>query len=236
MKLLQTFDQLLQSWRAVFPRKRTFLRARRLTFGFLVSVRMHLTSTAICATGRQFRDWSADYRLCSRSPWEPRKLFDPVLSHLPALLPSPEAPVFVALDDTILKKTGRHIPGVKVLRDPMSPPFHVNFCYGLRFVQASVLVSPLDHDGPARALPVRFDYAPPANKPKHNAPESEWDDYREEKKKLTLSKAGVDLLRSLRASLDQFPGLCHRQLIVCGDGSYSNRQVLGPRGSPKTGQ
>jgi len=76
MKLLETFDHLPQSWRGVFAQERTFERARRLTFGLLTCLRMHLTSTAICASGRQFQDWSADYRVCSRSPWEPRQLFD----------------------------------------------------------------------------------------------------------------------------------------------------------------
>jgi hypothetical protein len=226
MKLLETFDHLLQSWRSVFPQERTFQRARRLTFGLLTCLRLHLTSTAICASGRQFQDWSADYRLCSRSPWEPRQLFDVVLDHLPQLLPTPQAPVFAALDDTILKKTGRRIPGVKILRDPMSPPFHVNLCYGLRFVQVSVLVSPRDAAGPARALPVRFDFAPPANKPKRNAPVEAWEVYKEEQKKRTLTLAGVDAITSLRASLDQRPDMRQRRLIVSGDGSYSNRDFL----------
>ena len=61
MNLLETLDQLLQGWREVFPQERTFLRARRLLFGLLVSVRMHLTSNAICAAGRLFVDRSADY-------------------------------------------------------------------------------------------------------------------------------------------------------------------------------
>jgi hypothetical protein len=87
MNLLETFDSLLQQWRSVFSQERTFGRARRLTFGLLSCLRMHLTSTAICASGRQFQDWSADYRVCSRSPWEPRQLFDVVLDHLPGLLP-----------------------------------------------------------------------------------------------------------------------------------------------------
>ena len=226
MKLLETFDSLLQNWRTVFSQERTFERARRLSFGLLSCLRMHLISTAICASGRQFQDWSADYRVCSRSPWEPRQLFDVVLDHLPALLPSPQAPVFAALDDTILKKTGRRIPGVKLLRDPMSPAFHVNFCYGLRFVQLSLLVSPRDAAGPARALPVRFDFAPPANKPKKNAPPESWKHYKEEQKKRTLSLAGVDAICSLRASLDQRPETRHRQLIVSGDGSYTNRNVM----------
>ena len=94
MKLLETFDNLLESWREVFSQKRTFERARRLTFGLITGLRVHLTSTAICASGRQFQDWSADYRVCSRAPWDPHQLFDAVLDHLPQLLPSPEAPVF----------------------------------------------------------------------------------------------------------------------------------------------
>jgi len=226
MNLLQTFDSLLQGWRSVFSQPRLFQRARRLTFGLLSCLRRHLISTAICASGRQFVDWSADYRVCSPSPWEPRQLFDVVLDHLPDLLPSPQAPVFAALDDTILKKTGRRIPGVKILRDPMSPPFHVNFCYGLRFVQVSALVSPRQAPGPARALPVRFDFAPPAHKPKKNAPTEAWDAYKEEQKKCTLTLAGVEAITSLRHSLDQRPDTRQRQLIVSGDGSYSNRPFL----------
>lgn len=226
MNLLQTFDRLLQGWRQVFSQQRTFERARRLIFGLLTCLRRHLTSTAICASGRQFVDWSADYRLCSRSPWEPRQLFDVVLDHLPSLLPSSQAPVFAALDDTILKKTGRRIPGVKILRDPMSPPFHVNFCYGLRFVQVSALVSPRDVPGPARALPVRFDFAPPARKPKKNAPPEAWATYKEEQKKRTLTLAGVGAIASLRQSLDQRLATRQRQLMVSGDGSYSNRNFL----------
>jgi hypothetical protein len=226
MNLLETFDSLIGSWRGVFSQERTFERARRLTFGFITCLRVHLTSTAICASGRQFQDWSADYRVGSRAPWEPRQLFDVVLDHLPRLLSSPEAAIFAAMDDTILKKTGRHIPGVKILRDPMSPPFHVNLCYGLRFVQISALASPRDSAGPARALPVRFEFAPPANKPKKNASPEDWDRYKEEQKKRTLSLAGVEAMRSLRESLDQRAGMRQRQLIISGDGSYSNRAVL----------
>jgi hypothetical protein len=59
MKLLKTFDGLLGKWRTVFSQERTFVRARRLTFGLLTRLRVHLTSTAICASGRQFQDWSA---------------------------------------------------------------------------------------------------------------------------------------------------------------------------------
>ena len=226
MSLLETYDSLLQDWRNVFSQNRTFERARRLTFGLLVCLRLHLTSRAICAMGRQFVDWSADYRLCSRSPWNPHRLFDPIFDRLAGLLASPSAPVIAALDDTLCKKTGRHIPGVGMARDPMSPPFHVNLCYGLRFVQVSLLVSPTDTSGAARALPVRFDFAPPAIKPKKNAAPELLEAYKKEKKLRALPLAGLAAMTSVRQSLDERAETAERQLIISGDGSYTNKAVL----------
>lgn len=78
--LLQTFEQLLnQGWREVFSQQRVFARVRCLTLGLLVCLRTHLISNVICATGRQFQDWTADYWVWSRSPWEARELFNPIL-------------------------------------------------------------------------------------------------------------------------------------------------------------
>ncbi len=267
MLLLEKFHELLQPWRSAFAQQRTGQRAQRLAYGLLTCLRTHLTSNAICATGRQFLDWSADYRLFSRSPWDPHALFDPIFDHLAELLPSPQAPVVFALDDTLCKKTGRHIPGATYARDPQSPPFHLNLCRGLRFVQASVLVRATQFLGPARALPVRFEPAPPAVKPKNKkspkdqkqnrkraskqAPKNqkkpkkkqkktaskrrkkkatprtpEEQEYRLQKKLRALTQVGVRVLQSLRQALDARPATRQRQLLVSGDGSYTNRTVL----------
>jgi hypothetical protein len=261
MLLLEKFDELLQPWRPVFAQQRTWQRAHRLAYGLLLCLRTHLTSNAICAIGRQFLDWSADYRLFSRSSWEPHALFDPIFDHLGALLPSPQAPVIAALDDTLCKKTGRLIPGATYARDPLSPPFHVNLIRGLRFVQASVLVRATQFPGPARAIPVRFEPAPPAVKPpslkgahqhprknqgnqqknqkrtakpkigtaagkKKVAPTSEEKEYLLQKKLRALTQVGVRILQSLRQALDARPDTRQRQLLVSGDGSYTNRPVL----------
>jgi len=252
--LLQTFEQLLnKGWQDVFSQRRVFARVRCLTLGLLVSLRTHLISNAICATGRQFQDWTADYRVWSESPWQPRDLFNPVLDTLAGLLPTADAPVLAALDDTMMKKTGRRIPGVAIGRDPMSPPFHVNLCYGLRFVQVSVLVFPAA-GGAARALPVRFEFAPPAIKPKslkrpsakaatptthqrvgespssgkakHPAPTPEEIAYKEERKLRRLPQVGLNAIVDLRESMDARPELAFRKLMVSGDGSYTTRLVL----------
>jgi hypothetical protein len=177
-------------------------------------------------------------------------------------LPSAPAPVVAALDDTLCKKTGRHIPGATFARDPQSPPFHVNLCRGLRFVQVSVMVRAKQFLGPARALPVRFEPAPPAGKPKqHNrtnkhmrqtqrnqkknqkrnpknktgaaaarkkaAPlTAEEKEYRLQKKLRALTQVGVRVMHSLREALDARPATRLRQLLISGDGSYTNRTVL----------
>ena len=261
--LLLKFDELLQQCRPAFAQQRTWKRAQRLAYGLLTCLRTHLTSNAICATGRQFLDWSGDYRVFSRSPWAPHTLLNVILDHLAELLPSPQAPVVAALDDTLCKKTGRHIPGATFARDPQSPPFHLNLCRGLRFVQASVLVRAKPFLGPARALPVRFEPAPPAVKPKNPnrmhkqahgnqrnqkknqsqkqkqrktaAPTSkkkappltpEEQEYRLQKKLRALTQVGVRVLQSLRQALDERPATRQRQLLVSGDGSYTNRTVL----------
>jgi len=260
VSLLETFERLLNGWSGVFSQQRTFERVRRLTLGLLVSVRTHLISNAICATGRQFQDWTGDYRVWSQSLWQERELFDPILDALPALLSAPDAPVLVALDDTMANKTGRHIPGIALGRDPLSPPFHVNLRYGLRFVQASAIVYPAA-GGAGRALPLRFELAPPAIKPKAVKPKTppatdpdsgkpaetqpsapltgkaprqpltpEEIAYKEEKKLRRLPQVGLNVISSLRQSMDQRLTLQDRKLMVVGDGSYTNGLVL--RGLP----
>jgi len=226
MNLFQTYDWMLQEWKHIFPQDRTFNRARPLTYGQLLSPPRHTTSAAICAIGRQFEDWSADYRVFSRSPWDPQLLFDPVIDHAIPLLPPLPAPVVAAMDDTACKKSGRRIPGVSTVRDPQSPPYHVNLIRGLRFVQASLMVAPLDGKGPARALPVRFRPAPPAPKPKKNAPPEEWQEFKKRKKALSLTQIGLATVIDLRKALDQRPNTQLRELLISVDGSYTNQVLL----------
>ena len=61
--------------------------------------------------------------------------------------------LITALDDSLLRKTGKKIPGVKYARDPMGPPFQVNFVRGQRVIQMSASVS---EDGQSRMIPVMF--------------------------------------------------------------------------------
>jgi hypothetical protein len=208
-----------------FAQRRTAQRARRLALCQLACVGRHTVSGLLSTGGRQFVDWSSDYRLFSRDRWTSRELFVPITRGLLDLLP-PDAPFAAALDDTLLHKSGRKIPGVAYRRDPMSPPFHVNFVRGQRFVQLAGLLPPADGEGPARGIPLRFEHVPPVPKPGKNASEEERQAYRQRQKAENLNTRAVELLHGLRRELDQRHGAAERRFLVSVDGGYTNKTVL----------
>jgi len=157
--------ELLENWKSCFLDHRTFRRAKEHALALLVCLGRRTISRSICVLGRQFQNWTPEYKLFSRCRWKTHSLLDAVLEHIPELL-SPNQPLVVALDDTPCRKTGKHIRAAKMLRDPLSPPYHLNLCYALRFLQAVMLVWPREGSGAARAIPVAFDLAPPVAKPK----------------------------------------------------------------------
>jgi hypothetical protein len=138
----------------------------------------------------------------------------------------PKRPVIAALDDTKLRKVGRKIKGASWYRDPLSPPFHMNFMYGLRFLQASLLFAHhQEGDYPPRGIPVRFQEAPPIKKPGKRAGPEQLEQYRKLKKEKNLSTQALDVVRDLRKSLDQRGG-APRWLLIVGDGSFANKTMF----------
>ncbi len=215
---------LLEGWANVFAQKRTLHRAIEHAMGTPCALGRRTISRAICALGRQQQDWSADYKLFSRSPWNETRLFEPVL---PSYLRRwPRGFVPIGFDDTKTPKTGKKIKTAFWQRDPMSPPFHANLVWGLRFLQAAALF-PLHREGPydARAIPVRFAEAPALRKPGKRATDAERKAYREAKKRFNLSIQAVAMMRDLRVELDA-DGAAHRTLLAAVDGSFCNRTVF----------
>ena len=190
----------------------------------LVSLSKHTVTGLISTSGRQFQDWSADYRFFSRQRFDADRLFATVRRGILDDLDA-DSPLLVAMDDTISRKKGRKIPGASWRRDPMSPRFHVNFVWGRRFIQVSALISSDIPDGPGRAVPIDFTHAPTPVKPKKDASVEERAEYRRETRARSLSQQGVDRLKELRSKLSE-DGESDRPLLVAVDGSYTNSTVL----------
>ena len=227
MTLAHEYVSILNDgWDHVFADGRTHRRAVEHALAWPSAMGDRTISQDICLLGRSQQDWSADYKLYSRSPWDAEQLFDPVIDDY--LKRYPNGPVVMPMDDTKLHKTGKHIPGASWQRDPMSPPFNVNFIWGLRFLQAS-LVFPHHQEGAfsARAFPVRFQDVPVLPKPKKAATTEERKQYNRLRKQKNLSTAALALAQNFRELLDQ-RGAAGRRLLLPVDGSFCNRTFFKP--------
>jgi hypothetical protein len=223
--LLENFASGLErGWEGIFAQERSQRRAIEHALSLPLVLGRRTISRSICTLDRWGQDWSADYKLFSRSDWSTQKLFAPVVSQY--LQWYPKGPIGIALDDTRVGKSGKKIKGASWQYDPMSPPFHVNFLYGLRFIQASLLFpcSCVGHGG-AKALPVRFENAPVLKKPGKRATEEQRRRYREMKKLHNLSTQTLCSIQSLRDQADSQGGM-DRDLLLTVDGSFCNRTIF----------
>jgi len=223
--LFDHFQKIILSWQEAFGQKRTALHGLKLAIGLLCTLGRRTISRSIFFFGQQHKDWSADYCLFSRAKWDPEQLFQPILEQsLPFCKTSY---LSIAFDDTKLHKTGRKIKTASYQRDPLSPAFHVNLCYGLRFLQASLLIPLYDRDSrmPPRGFPVRFQEVPAVKKPGKRATDEQRKAYLQQKKEHNLPLEFVKMLHGVRASADQ-AGASDRLIIATVDGSFCNRTVF----------
>lgn len=127
----------------------------------------------LTASGNQFKDWSAAYRLFKGSRMNLKDIFGVILKQVVLLNESEDRYIYAHMDDTLLRKTGKKIYGSGWLRDPLGPPFANNFIWGQRFIQISLSLLQKDIYGPSRAIPVDFLHCPPIAKPAKDASEQE---------------------------------------------------------------
>jgi hypothetical protein len=220
----QLHTLLQRGWRLAFPSRVTHRRAMQHAIALPCVLGRRTITRTLCALGRTDQDWSADYKLFSRCRWQAEQLFQPVLDEY--LERYPQGPIVVAVDDTKLRKSGKKIPGTSWQRDPLSPPFHLNFLYGLRFLQASLLFPHYrEGDYPTRAIPVRFQAAAVVKKPGKRATEEQRKEYQQLKQVKNLSTQTLELQHDLRANLDARGGRA-RWLLMVGDGSFCNRTIF----------
>ena len=167
-------------------------------------------------------NWSASYRLLSTCKWKLEEmawvLLDSALEFIGA-----DEPVKIAIDDTLLRKTGRRIRGCAYARDPLSPPFQANLVWGQRILCVSILVRSSSTSA-YRAVPVFFLHVPSVKIP-DNGPQEEQEKLVEMQKKNKMSVVARTLVDAIRRHLDD-NGMKEKKLVVCADASFANRAFL----------
>jgi hypothetical protein len=179
----------------------------------------------LTASGKQFDDWSAAYRIFKGERMDVNKVFGVVRKEVVAQNCKDQQYIYAHMDDTLLRKRGKKIFGTGWLRDPLGPPFCNNFIWGQRFVQVSMSLIEKDTFGSSRAIPIDFKHCPPIPKPSKGATEAEIAQYRERQKKEKMSEVGAERIKALRDNLDA-DGFKNKPLILSVDGSYTNGTVL----------
>lgn len=225
MKLLEYLLKQTQLWNSVFPQKRSGQRALTLAFGILCGVGRRTITRAITFQGNAQKDWSADYKVFSRCPWQGRDLFNPILQQ--AITDHELKRILISTDDTRVWRNGKHVPHTQWHRDPLGPAFQINLRWGHRFLQSS-LVLPLyeqDRESSSRSIPVRFEMAPVVKKPGKRADPQQQLEYARQKKQHNLSVQFVALTKEVRQHLNQ-SGHSDKRLFQVGDGSFCNRTVF----------
>jgi hypothetical protein len=209
MNLWTYLRQATARWAFVFPQQRTLTRA-------------------ISFHGNTQKDWSADYKVFSRSSRQPRALFHPILEQ--AIQAHQLQHIVLSTDDTRVWRQGQHVPQTQWHRDPLGPPFQTNLRWGHRFLQASLVLPLYQRDGESssRSIPVRFEMAPVVKKPGKQAAATDWEQYRRLKKEKNLSVQFVTLTKEVRERLNQ-TGHQAQRLIQVGDGSFANSQPWAKR-------
>lgn len=172
----------------------------------------HTITGLLSCAGRYEQDWSSDYRLHS-STMDPRALFKPIIERVSMMTPK-DQPVVVCVDDSLMKKSGRHIQQAGYYRDPLGPPFHTNLIYALRFVQISMATPDPNYIRGHRTIPVGGNIIVKASK----------DATDEQREAYSPSMCALELLDQVRQTIAKSQP--KRNIIFCGDAHYTTATLL----------
>jgi len=216
--LTDELDSLFNECRSAFSDQESWVKCRELMYGELTCLGRHTVTGMLAASGNQFVDWSGAYRLFSKQRVDVSKILNIVQSNV--LQETGCLPYVVAhMDDTVIKKTGKRIPGTAWRRDPLGPHFQTNFIWGQRFLQMSLALPRDGKIGQSRAIPVDFHHCPTVVRPRKTAEKEQWQAYKEKQKIAKLSSQGSDRIALLRKTLDA-QGHKDKELVIGVDGSY----------------
>lgn len=220
----ERLDALIAGLAASFPRREDFLRARKQWLAGLVQLGRHTVTGLLTTAGEEQQDWSAAYRALRRLPAEK------ILAYVQQLtLERSEGPWVVAVDDSCTRKSGRRIPGCGWRRDPLSPPFHVNFSWGQRVLQFSAALPATD--GSARMVPIDWYQLASPLRPGRQASAQEQEAYLQARREANINRVAAARMQALRQATS-------RPIHFVVDGRFTNRTVLRnlPEGSVLIGR
>ncbi len=234
MSLSESILSIMNKWNDVFVQERTLIKAIRLALCMLLNPSRNTITQSLVFGGLDDKDWSSDYKLFSRCKWNDADLFKPVIEETVSYFS--DSNIYLAVDDTKIKKTGKKIPFAQYFMDSLSPPFRYNLVYGHRVLQFSALLPLYQQEIPepdnedklyhvSRGIPVSASNVPAVKKPGKNATTEEIKNYNLARGKNNLSVTFIENARKLRAAYDE-KDASDKTLLIVADGSFCNSTVF----------
>lgn len=220
--MIEMILAIMMSWEKVFCQKRMAERAMKQALSQVCVLGRKTIARSYLARESQGH-WSSEYKLHSRGKWKEEELYEGVIEK--AIEMSKGKFLVLGCDDTRAKKTGKKIEQAHWGRDAMSPPFHLNLEYGLRFLNIAVIIQQYQKEVSARALPVLFKEVTPIKKPGKKATQEEVKSYRAKIKQKNLSTETVAELKQMRKRVDKLGGQ-DKVIAVAMDGSFANKTLF----------
>jgi hypothetical protein len=145
----------------------TFRTFRALLVGFIATVGEHTITGCLLASGMA-GCWhhSRAHRFFARARWSTDALGVVLLDFIVARLIDAGEPIVVAIDDTLLKRSGRRVWGAAWHHDPIGPALRRKVAWGNNWVVAAVVVRLPFLERPV-ALPVLCRLQPSLEARKH---------------------------------------------------------------------
>ena len=203
-----SFAGLLSRFRGCFTRP-SYETFRLLMAGWVLCVGQHTITGVIQAAGLAgIKNFSRFHHFFRGARWQPDAVGLVVLRLVLPLLPQ-FAPIVVAVDDTLARHTGKGISSAGMHRAPLlSTATRVAYHFGHVWVVLAVVV---------RVAPRNKSFALPVLVRLYRSKKVCARMGVSHKKKTELA---VELLLLLRRTLPE------RQIVIVGDGGFSNREVL----------
>lgn len=214
------FDEFLVHCTSPFSQP-SFENFGVLVTGWVLAGMRAMTSTALRALGAcADKHFSTYYRFFSRAAWQPDALGTALLQ---LLLPhTPAGPLLAIVDDTLARKSGKHIGGANIHHDPLHF-MKKAVCFGHSWVVLAIVIHvPLVQRGVA--MPVYWRLYRSKKKRSGRTVDGKWErkatgvatarDYR------TRPELAVEMLAVLRDAIDKV-----RMIRLLGDSAYGGKCV-----------
>jgi SRSO17 transposase len=213
-----SFHDMLVPLAVVFSQP-SFQNFVLLMEGWILAGARAMTSTALAACREFPKHFATYYRFFSRAVWKADGLGDALLQMVLAF--APQGPVVAAVDDTIARKSGKHIWGANIHHDPLG--FLPNaLCFGHNWVVLAILIRvPLLHRPVAVPLYWRLYRSKKARKGKaRNGREQKTTGTTSASDHRTRPELAVEMLHRLREALP-----ASRLIHLVGDSAYGGKSV-----------